>query len=87
MTRNSSGFQYRKRYEVTCDIRGGQHERRSFKRFQYRKRYEVTCDIVNGIAHHRRTRFQYRKRYEVTCDKFMNEYDEEFFGVSIPQAV
>ena len=36
-------FQYRKRYEVTCDLQvkdsvGGPYG------FQYRKRYEVTCD-------------------------------------------
>ena len=36
-------FQYRKRYEVTCDDVGmldGIPE----TEFQYRKRYEVTCD-------------------------------------------
>ena len=36
-------FQYRKRYEVTCDfptikLWAG------YIKFQYRKRYEVTCD-------------------------------------------
>ena len=60
-------FQYRKRYEVTCDspataigvFIGG---------FQYRKRYEVTCDYQwdrKGVFYYA---FQYRKRYEVTCD-------------------
>ena len=36
-------FQYRKRYEITCDI-----EKTNFSganvTFQYRKRYEITCD-------------------------------------------
>ena len=42
-------FQYRKRYEVTCDSRwksgmgGG-------KWFQYRKRYEVTCDVERELS-------------------------------------
>ena len=37
-------FQYRKRYEVTCDTISSL----SFSliaSFQYRKRYEVTCDL------------------------------------------
>ena len=36
-------FQYRKRYEVTCDVRGVQVDSIDVL-FQYRKRYEVTCD-------------------------------------------
>ena len=38
-------FQYRKRYEVTCDERIN-YDTISGHRFQYRKRYEVTCDPV-----------------------------------------
>ena len=37
-------FQYRKRYEVTCDRISGYHNMSFFTSFQYRKRYEVTCD-------------------------------------------
>ena len=36
-------FQYRKRYEITCDFRMIKREMDEFK-FQYRKRYEITCD-------------------------------------------
>ena len=37
-------FQYRKRYEVTCDsLVQCAGSWKDFK-FQYRKRYEVTCD-------------------------------------------
>ena len=41
-------FQYRKRYEVTCDSSCRRRSRSSRCRFQYRKRYEVTCDSVSG---------------------------------------
>ena len=40
-------FQYRKRYEVTCDDYVQTMEEEEGK-FQYRKRYEVTCDSVSG---------------------------------------
>ena len=36
-------FQYRKRYEITCDcVLLFQHDVGEL--FQYRKRYEITCD-------------------------------------------
>ena len=38
-------FQYRKRYEVTCDSFLAVHIS-SIIWFQYRKRYEVTCDTM-----------------------------------------
>ena len=40
-------FQYRKRYEVTCDmfLKGGNL---CAYKFQYRKRYEVTCDAYGA---------------------------------------
>ena len=37
-------FQYRKRYEVTCDFNDGGIIWIDYVEFQYRKRYEVTCD-------------------------------------------
>ena len=61
-------FQYRKRYEITCDKKALHGEIVHYK-FQYRKRYEITCDACDSptvgafIAP-----FQYRKRYEITCD-------------------
>ena len=60
-------FQYRKRYEVTCDMR---HSKKKLllKGFQYRKRYEVTCDNERLNWKKLEAEFQYRKRYEVTCD-------------------
>ncbi len=36
-------FQYRKRYEITCDYDKIELIN-SMIRFQYRKRYEITCD-------------------------------------------
>ena len=37
-------FQYRKRYEVTCDSEEVFTNGFVDDQFQYRKRYEVTCD-------------------------------------------
>ena len=60
-------FQYRKRYEITCDPRG--ITLRLFPiLFQYRKRYEITCDVCIGDEEYTLIVFQYRKRYEITCD-------------------
>ena len=39
-------FQYRKRYEVTCDTTTISNNNEVIE-FQYRKRYEVTCDSKN----------------------------------------
>ena len=38
-------FQYRKRYEITCDAVGAPLETYVVL-FQYRKRYEITCDLT-----------------------------------------
>ena len=43
-----AAFQYRKRYEVTCDETTSTSKEENEMLFQYRKRYEVTCD-VSGI--------------------------------------
>ena len=64
---NAIEFQYRKRYEVTCDGRTN-HMGISDSKFQYRKRYEVTCDLSPPHLISGWFGFQYRKRYEVTCD-------------------
>ena len=47
---STSRFQYRKRYEVTCDlfINGEEYNEGEF---QYRKRYEVTCDLAVRSRH------------------------------------
>ena len=37
-------FQYRKRYEITCDYGKCNYEEQLERGFQYRKRYEITCD-------------------------------------------
>ena len=39
-------FQYRKRYEVTCDHFANK-DGAAAEKFQYRKRYEVTCDYAD----------------------------------------
>ena len=41
-------FQYRKRYEITCDFRSSAPSHGGPLWFQYRKRYEITCDVING---------------------------------------
>ena len=42
-------FQYRKRYEITCD-ENPIMDSRPLSEFQYRKRYEITCDIAIGVG-------------------------------------
>ena len=39
-------FQYRKRYEITCDQTTKDLSGLSLRGFQYRKRYEITCEGV-----------------------------------------
>ena len=81
-------FQYRKRYEVTCDMRRMTNPIAARLMFQYRKRYEVTCDTLGGKSvRPRGGRFQYRKRYEVTCDMGHKDGIRALIRVSIPQAV
>ena len=41
---DGKAFQYRKRYEVTCDKKS-ENDLIKKAAFQYRKRYEVTCDV------------------------------------------
>ena len=79
-------FQYRKRYEVTCDMILTLIKDLIY-RFQYRKRYEVTCDMILTLIKDLIYRFQYRKRYEVTCDTCIRLDGEKMRHVSIPQAV
>ena len=43
LSASSGTFQYRKRYEITCDKKD-QGEKKKQAVFQYRKRYEITCD-------------------------------------------
>ena len=80
-------FQYRKRYEVTCDCRSSPRSCDARSSFQYRKRYEVTCDDKGFIILAHNIMFQYRKRYEVTCDVHSEPHIAESLYVSIPQAV
>ena len=77
----SSSFQYRKRYEVTCDM-SELAIRVAETTFQYRKRYEVTCDTRSSTGLSLwLTWFQYRKRYEVTCDaKATHHFDGKVIG-------
>ena len=42
-------FQYRKRYEITCDYNSGNEECPAIE-FQYRKRYEITCDGSRAVC-------------------------------------
>ena len=45
-------FQYRKRYEITCDAAPAVAPVAAMP-FQYRKRYEITCDIHTNLLIHR----------------------------------
>ena len=61
-------FQYRKRYEVTCD------SRRKFVEALCRAGFNTASGMRSHVTKRKKerllsgTRFQYRKRYEVTCD-------------------
>ena len=80
-------FQYRKRYEVTCDLR-------FVKLLETNK---LCFNTASGMRSHatgyqrfiadKPEEFQYRKRYEVTCDLLSLVLQWELVGVSIPQAV
>ena len=85
-TTNRNWFQYRKRYEITCDVRYHFQETRP-KSFQYRKRYEITCDQSVTPYATLIPAFQYRKRYEITCDIWKQRSVAVSTVVSIPQAV
>ena len=76
--REGAWFQYRKRYEITCDSVLSTFLVLSMM-FQYRKRYEITCDIgvAVGIAVGAGG-FQYRKRYEITCDVYTAHLESAF---------
>ena len=80
-------FQYRKRYEVTCDfvkVDG----KIVCMRFQYRKRYEVTCDgkeFGRSIEEIHRFNTASGMRPHVTL--VLEVFEVSVFQVSIPQAV
>ena len=65
-------FQYRKRYEVTCDIDENGAEQNGTGGFNTASgmRSHVTREVVRPWAG--MDAFQYRKRYEVTCDTFIS---------------
>ena len=80
-------FQYRKRYEVTCDEAVADGAIAPLTGFNTASgmRSHVTPDssAVKGEA----VAFQYRKRYEVTCDHVAMRLLDLVEQVSIPQAV
>ena len=80
-------FQYRKRYEITCDGDPVHLDRICDHAFQYRKRYEITCDTRKFSHYAVADWFQYRKRYEITCDDLRYPLTGLNILVSIPQAV
>ena len=80
-------FQYRKRYEITCD-----QSSKSFLGICWRgfntasgMRSHVTQHMISLMS--TPTVFQYRKRYEITCDVTLSDHDVRDERVSIPQAV
>ena len=63
-------FQYRKRYEVTCDHYSGVCDVAIVEGFNTASGMRSHATHVNDksiVAP--KKRFQYRKRYEVTCDQ------------------
>ena len=66
---SSNTFQYRKRYEVTCDDGRGKGSVELLVRFNTASgmRSHVTKEIC-WLEDQLLQMFQYRKRYEVTCD-------------------
>ena len=84
---NDQRFQYRKRYEVTCDPDGVFERIRNAAGFNTASgmRSHVTSDTVYEKFYS--LLFQYRKRYEVTCDVIFNLLRSSILIVSIPQAV
>ena len=66
--RKSDGFQYRKRYEVTCDRPMRRWEHSGSHRFNTASGMRSHATTLSARTRRRRRKFQYRKRYEVTCD-------------------
>ena len=80
-------FQYRKRYEITCDVYLFVGKSCRFM-FQYRKRYEITCDSrsrKDSSAMSRRFNTASGMRSHVTTLEVMRVLVNN--SVSIPQAV
>ena len=84
---SSEAFQYRKRYEITCDLTGEYEQTPSFFGFNtasgMRSHVTAVCLDISVV----RLAFQYRKRYEITCDQVANPSACKVSPVSIPQAV
>ena len=80
-------FQYRKRYEVTCDTIEKMVSRTIFSSFNTASgmRSHVTSALEFPVE--AAEVFQYRKRYEVTCDFVKYARLDAEGHVSIPQAV
>ena len=64
----SSWFQYRKRYEVTCDAKEKAPENISLSGFNTASGMRSHVTMEETTLKQNKMRFQYRKRYEVTCD-------------------
>ena len=61
-------FQYRKRYEVTCDSLTRDRPRKIPRSFNTASGMRSHVTSPSGRSSSPAARFQYRKRYEVTCD-------------------
>ena len=79
-------FQYRKRYEITCDTLRAPR-RAPAVTFQYRKRYEITCDLKTVTSSSLSIRVSIPQA--VWDHMWREDYQpsEQFLEVSIPQAV
>ena len=62
-------FQYRKRYEITCDLIVDSIISINHLMFQYRKRYEITWDLMRGLPGTGKSSFNTASgmRSHVTC--------------------
>ena len=62
-------FQYRKRYEVTCDLRWSGCSFHRWRSFNTASGMRSHVTWMARMRENGRNTFQYRKRYEVTCDE------------------
>ena len=61
-------FQYRKRYEITCDVYVPNYKEEKQMCFNTASGMRSHVTTVVNTKSRSTTMFQYRKRYEITCD-------------------
>ena len=80
-------FQYRKRYEITCDNIWNNDVDNLIWGFNTASGMRSHVTSFENAPIDMLIRFQYRKRYEITCDAEEDVVQFHDVDVSIPQAV